>query len=273
MTERRHERLGIVSYVNVDPLHHGLVPWNEETRSLTLVKGVPSVLNRDLLRGELDLTLISSVEFLRHADALVALPDFGVATRGPVDSVTLFHRRKWADLADARIAVSSDSATSVALLRTLLDEDGIAAEFVSTAPNLEAMLGEGFDAALLIGDVALQETIWRRPVDGRYPFVTDLGQEWYRRTRLPFTFAVWAARSDRPPSERLVAALRAARTRGLGDLDAVAEAAAQRLTMHVTPVKNYLARFRYFHDDEDREGLATFARRLGLDPTPSYLDG
>lgn len=272
MNGPRHERLGIVSYVNVEPLHRGLEPWSDDEGSLTFRRGVPSALNRDLLRGELDLTLISSIEFLRHADQLVALPDFGVATRGPVTSVTLFHKGRWSDLGGARIAVSSDSATSVALLQTLLDEDDIDAELVPTHPDLDAMWGDGFDAALLIGDVALQETTWRRPIQGRYPFATDLAQAWFERTAQPFTFAVWAARDNRPPSQRLVKALRASRSRGLADLSTVAEEAAARLGMHVTPVRHYLSRFRYFHDADDREGLATFARRLGIGAELRYVD-
>jgi chorismate dehydratase len=254
---RTHEVLGIVAYTNVAPLHWGLEPW-PGTR---FVRGVPTELNAALLAGDVDLTLVSSVEFVRHRRALVALPDFSIASLGPVQSVVLFHHDAWEGLAGGRIAVSTDSATSVALLRVLLAREGVEAELVPVAPDLDAMLG-AYDAALLIGDNALVEAVARRPVGGRVPRRTDLGDAWYRATRLPFTFAVWAARADRPPSRRLVAELRAARERGLGHLAAVSrrEAAARGLSEQC--VLRYLANIRYFLEPPDRDGLLAFARAV-----------
>ncbi len=255
----RVERLGIVAYTNVAPLHWRLEPWDEDGHRAEFVRGVPSDLNRALLAGEIDLTLISSVEFLRHRDRLRALPDFSIATLGPVLSVMLFHRRPWRDLHGRRIAVTTDSATSVELLRTLLRRDGIEAELAPMAPDLDAMLA-ACDAALLIGDAALSEGVARREVGGEVPSVTDLGEAWYDRTRLPFTFAVWASRDDRPPSERMVAKLRAARQAGLGHLAAVADEAARTVGVSPEVMLRYLANFRYHLGPPDRDGLATFGR-------------
>jgi chorismate dehydratase len=255
----RLERLGIVAYTNVAPLHWGLVPWDEDGHRAAFVRGVPSELNRALLAGEIDLTLISSVEFLRHRDRLAALPDFSIATLGPVASVTLFHRRPWGELAGARIAVTTDSATSVELLRVLLAQDGIEAELVPHPPDLDAMLA-AHDAALLIGDAALAEGVARREVGGAVPLMTDLGEAWYERTRLPFTFAVWASPIDRRPSDRLVAKLRAAREHGLGHLADVAADAAARVGISPAAMLRYLANFRYHLGPPDRDGLATFGR-------------
>jgi len=263
----RHERLGIVAYTNVAPLHWGLTPWNEGGHRASFVRGVPSELNQALLDGEIDLTLISSVEFLRHRDRLRALPDFSIATLGPVHSVALFHWRTWPELDGARIAVSRDSATSIELLDRMLERDGIRAELVPTPPDLDAMLTH-FDAALLIGDSALTEGVARREVAGRVPHLTDLGEAWYQRTRLPFTFAVWASRDDRPPSARLVAKLRAARQAGLGHLADVAAEAASRVGVTPEIMLHYLANFRYHLMSPDRDGLVAFARwrEPGFDP-------
>lgn len=256
----RVERLGIVAFTNVAPLHWRLTPWDEDGHRAEFVRGVPSELNRALLAGEIDLTLISSIEFLRHRDRLVALPDFSIATLGPVYSVTLFHRRPWRDLHGGSIAVTTDSATSVELLRVLLREDGIDAELVPCPPDLDAMLGD-HDAALLIGDAALREGVARRQVGGAVPAMTDLGEAWYRRTRLPFTFAVWASHQDRPPSDRMVAKLRAAREHGLGHLADVAADAAAHVGVSPQVMLRYLANFRYHLGPPDRDGLTTFGCR------------
>ncbi len=250
------ERLGIVSFANVAPLQWGLEPWE----GASFVTGVPTELNRKLLAGEIDLTLISSIEFLRHRQQLKALPDFSIATLGPVYSVTLFHWRSWTELTGARIALSTDSATSVELLRLLLAADGIEAEFVPMAPDLEAML-ERCDAALLIGDVAFSEAVTGRSLAGRWPLMTDLGEAWYQLTRLPFTFAVWASRNDRPPSELLVARLRRAREAGLGRLAEVAAAEAAKLGLSPALLQRYLGNFRYYFEPPDRDGLIAFGAR------------
>ncbi len=256
------EVLGIVSYTNVAPLHWGLEPWP----GARFVRGVPTELNAALLRGDVDLTLVSSVEFVRHRADLVALPDFSIASLGPVHSVTLFHQRPWRELDGACIGVTTHSATSVALLRVLLELDGLEAELVPTEPDLEAMLAR-YDAALLIGDNALEEAVARRPIGGEVPLQTDLGEAWYRHTRLPFTFAVWAARADRLPSRRLVAELRAARERGLGHLAEVARSEALERGLAEHTVLRYLANFRYFLEPPDRDGLLAFAQRV--DPSLS----
>jgi Predicted periplasmic solute-binding protein len=134
------------------------------------------------------------------------------------------------------------------------------------APDLDAMLAH-HDAALLIGDAALVEGVARREVHGTVPHLTDLGDAWYDRTRLPFTFAVWAYRNGRPPSPRLVAKLRAAREDGLGHLADVAADAAPRAGVTPNVMLRYLANFRYHLMPPDRDGLATFARHLepGID--------
>ncbi len=273
------EVLGIVEFANVAPLHFGL----EEGPGTRFVRGVPTTLNEALRRGEIDLTLVSSVEFVRHRAHYRALPDFSIATLGPVYSVMLFHLAPWEDLAGARVAVTPQSATSVELLRSLLSADGMEADLLPTPGTLDEMLATS-DAALLIGDAALTEAVRHlrsgaeRPagrgasgVSGLNPrlHVTDLGEAWYRRTRLPFTFAVWASRADRRPSDDLLARFRGARAYGLGRLAEVAEGESRRLGVPEGIVQRYLENFRYYLEPPDLDGLEEFAVRVD----PSYRPG
>jgi len=253
----RPERLGIVSYANVAPLHWKLRPWPSAGGEAEFVRGVPTELNTALLAGEIDLTLVSSIEFVRHRHLLKALPDFSIATLGPVYSVMLFHRPTWSELGGARVAVSVESATSVELLRQLLEADGMAAELIPARGSLDEMLAAA-DAALLIGDAALKEGVAHAGTSRIH--VTDLGDAWYRLNRLPFTFAVWASRDDRPPSAALVESFRAARRCGLGELALVAAAEAGRLGLPQAVVQRYLENFRYYLEVPDRDGLLAFAR-------------
>ena len=247
----KKERLGVVSYTNVAPLHFGLEPWG----GIELVRGVPSELNRQLLTKEIDLTLVSSIEFIKHSDQLKALPDFSIATLGKVFSVMLFSKKPWAELENTSIAITTQSATSVELLRVLLREKNIDAELVAFEADLQEMLAK-HSAALLIGDNALIEAI-----NDHEHFIYDLGEEWYKLTKLPFTFAVWASHKDNKPSKKLVKELRNARIRGLGNLAKVAEQESKKLNLDKTIIQKYLANFRYYLDLPDRDGLLRFAEK------------
>jgi chorismate dehydratase len=255
-SEPKTERLGIVSYTNVAPLHWRLEPWEHAE----FVRGVPTELNKMLLEGSIDLTLVSSVEFIRHRDSLEALPDFSIATLGPVQSVMLFHWESWEKLDGKKIAVTTDSATSVELLKVLLRETNITAEFVGMKPDLDAML-ENCDATLLIGDTALKEAVSKREIYGKVPLQTDLGEAWYTLTKLPFTFAVWASRKDNSPSKAFVDKLREAREYGLGHLADVSEFEANQLGLPKNIIQRYLANFRYYLMPPDVDGLLTFAKK------------
>lgn len=254
--EPKTQRLGIVSYTNVAPLHWELTPWE----NAEFVRGVPTELNQKLLDGEIDLTLVSSIEFIRHRDILKALPDFSIATLGPVQSVMLFHWEPWEKLDGKKIAVTTDSATSIELLKILLRKTNISADFVPMKPDLDVML-ESCDAALLIGDTALKEAVVKRTIRGKVPQQTDLGEAWYQLTKLPFTFAVWASRKDNEPSKDFVDKLRQAREYGLGHLADVAEHEAMRLELPQNVIQRYLANFRYYLMPPDVDGLLTFAKK------------
>src|SRR3954464_12418003 len=84
------------------------------------VQGVPTDLNRRLLAGELDVAPISSIEYARNADRLRLLPRLCVASEGAVDSIQLVSRVPLERI--RTVAVTPESATSVALTRVLLPE-------------------------------------------------------------------------------------------------------------------------------------------------------
>ena len=275
----RPEHVGVVSYTNVAPLNWSLAPWPSRGGEAQFSYGVPSVLNAALANGQIDLTLISSIELIRNRHRYRALPDFSIATLGPVYSVMLFHRPGWQQLAGQRIAVTDQSATSVELLRVLLAADGVEAELVPTPGGLDDLLATA-DAALLIGDAAFKEALRHVPPQPSGPRGrgisgvsrldaglrgTDLGEAWYRLTRLPFTFAVWASSAEVRPSDELVRAFRQARYEGLGCLADVARKEAEMLELPHEPVQRYLENFRFYLAPPDLDGLLEFARRS--DPT------
>ena len=259
-------RLGVPRYANTAPLYHYL----KEGKDLEFRYGVPTELNQWVLEGQVDLSLVSSYYYLQHADKLKPLPDFSVADLGPVYSVNLFHNKPWSELGS--IALTTESATSVELLKYLIKQDGLEPDYTSKAGGLELL--KQFDGVLLIGDQAilnytklfpfLPESVHQVPKRFGQTNVTDLSMKWFERTRLPFVFAVWVTRKSESPPPEVVRQLRIARLKGLGNLEKVARTEANRLGVAFQLMQHYLFNFRYHLETPDRLGLQAFAEAVGL---------
>ena len=121
-----------------------------------LHKDTPDRLNAALVAGDLDIGPISLVEYLRHADDLLLLPDLAVGSDGPVLSVNVVSTVPLDELDGRRVALGSTSRTGVLLAQMLLESRyGVQPEYFPCPPDLTEMLLEA-DAAVLIGDVALR---------------------------------------------------------------------------------------------------------------------
>ena len=105
-------RLGVVSYLNAEPLVFGL----ERDPAFVLVRDLPSRVASMLVSGAIDLGMIPSAAYADGDYAIV--PGVAIASRGPVRSVRVYHR---GSLAGARtVALDTSSRTSVVLARVLL---------------------------------------------------------------------------------------------------------------------------------------------------------
>jgi chorismate dehydratase len=240
-------RLGVVAYLNMVPLIYGL----DREPGFELVRDVPARLAERLHAGELDLGMIPAIELCDHDYAIV--PGIAIGCRGPVASVRLVHR---VPLLDVRsVALDRSSRTSAALLRLLLRERlGHDPMYLPMAPDVSAML-ERADAALVIGDPALDYAGSARSL--------DLGQAWLDWTGLPFVFAVWAGRPG-AVSAAQVARLQAALHEGLGRLPELAaryngeasrNEAYLRTNVHYGLGESEIAGLRAFHARAQHAGL------------------
>lgn len=255
-------RVGRIGYINCYPVYgavdRGLVRMPGE-----LITGTPSELNELLSVGELDLSVVSAIEYARSAQQYRLLPDLAISCDGPVRSVCLFTKEPVDRLDRRTILVSASSRTSVQLLRLLcLDRWGVAPRLVEAraeARDLGDLEGLPHEGVLVIGDAALQLTAQRR-----YPFRYDLGQEWKDWTGLPFVFAVWAARreADVDAGGAVHRALLESRDWGLAHLNELAEEAARDSRLPFDVCRKYLSGLDYDLSYRHIEGLTSFLRRL-----------
>jgi chorismate dehydratase len=228
-----------------------------------LVTGTPAELNDLLAARELDVSVVSAVEYARNAAAYYVLPDLAISCDGPVRSVMLFSRREARALDGATILLSAASRTSAHLLQLLCrDVWGVAPRFAEAraeAQDLASLAGLPHDAVLVIGDAALLLAAERR-----YAHQYDLGVEWKAWTGLPFVFAVWAARreANRRRVEAVHRALLASRAWGLAHLDHLVRDAASSTGIDAATCREYLSGLDYAFSYRHLEGLSSFLRRL-----------
>ncbi|GAA0382425.1 menaquinone biosynthetic enzyme MqnA/MqnD family protein [Micromonospora gifhornensis] len=272
MVERvARPRVGHIQFLNCLPIYWGLMR-SGALLDVDLYKDTPDRLNAALVGGDLDIGPISLVEYLRHADELLLLPDLAVGSDGPVLSVNLVSTRPLAELDGARVALGSTSRTGVLLAQLLLRERyGVQPEYFRCPPDLTQMLLEA-DAAVLIGDVALR-ALYEAPSRGLT--VTDLGQAWREWTGLPMVFAVWAARRDFAAAHPgLVKGVHDAFLRSrdlcLAELDQVVESAARWEPFDAATLASYYEALDFSLGDRQVAGLREFARHAtALGQTPA----
>src|SRR5256712_11997902 len=111
-------RLGRIAYINCFPVYRA-IDRGAVTVPAELVTGTPAELNELLVAAELDVSVISAVEYARHADLLRLLPEIGITSDGPVKSVALFSRRTVTELEGRTVLLTASSRTAVALLDLL----------------------------------------------------------------------------------------------------------------------------------------------------------
>ena len=255
-------RVGHIQFLNCLPIYWGLMR-SGALLDVDLRKDTPDRLNAALVAGDLDIGPISLVEYLRHAGDLLLLPNLAVGSDGPVRSVNLVSTRPLAGLDRRPVALGSTSRTGVLLAQMLLaDRYGVRPHYFRCPPDLGQMLMEA-DAGVLIGDPALRAT-YEAPGLGLY--VTDLAQAWKEWTGLPMVFAVWAARRDfaaaNPGQVKEVhEAFQRSRDLCLGELDAVAEAAARWEPFDAATLAGYFRALDFSLGEPQIEGVREFARR------------
>jgi chorismate dehydratase len=257
-------KIGRIPYINCYPVY-GAIDRGVVSLDAELVDGVPSDLNRRMERGELDISVVSAVEYARDADRYLLLPDLAISCDGPVRSVMLFSRRPATELTSRNVIVSRSSMTSVALLELLFENVWRAKpRFVAgdaEIPDVIAASSDDADARLVIGDAALVLGSNHRE---RYPYVYDLGQTWKEWTGQPFVFAVWVAQRATNVKEALVAhaGLIASRAWGLLHLNELAEQAHRATGVDRNTCAEYLSGLDYGLSYPHLAGLTEFFRRL-----------
>lgn len=248
-------RLGHIQFINCLPLYYGMVKSGDMLLDVELVKAAPADLAARILAGELEVAPIPAIEYARHADQLVLLPDIAISSDGEVQSILLISKVPAHELDGLTVALTNTSRTSQVLARVLLDKHwGAKPRYTEMPPDLPAMLRDA-DAALLIGDEAIR-AYWQPP-KGLYLY--DLGAEWKAWTGLPMVYAVWAARADYVDAE----------PEAVSSVSEALNGSLEYCRAHLDDISAYAARYEAFGADKFRSYFDALQFRF----EPRYREG
>jgi chorismate dehydratase len=244
--------IGQIPYLNSVPFYRYLDPG-----PFRIMPVVPRRMGILGAHGEIEAGPFSLMDYLRGKERL-ELMGWCIASRDQVQSVMLFSTDGWKGLEGKTIGISDDTATSVLLLRVLLEKRyGVRAHFVRMHAGVNDY--SGFDAVLLIGDEALRR---RKAGLPGFDLVYDLATEWYDWQKLPFVFAVWAMRRSMAPETRsdLCARLQRALDACGPDLGETGRVRGREIGLSVEETREYLDGFNYRLGERERAAIEMFDR-------------
>lgn len=250
--------VGIISYIHSIPF---TAPFelNILKPSARIHLGVPSQLNQQLREGELDVSFISTAEYLCYPELYTILPGFCIGARERVGSVCLYVRESIQALDMRPVALTQDSASSAMLLRLFCHQHWRISPQFLPLESVDHL--DDYEGVLLLGDQCLS----RPHIPGFH--TVDLATVWYYATGLPFTFAVLGARRS-VMLERAaeVAAWQANLCESLAwsrrnptDIERLAQ---QRSRLSSIVLREYYRLLRYDFDIPQQRGLARFGQLL-----------
>jgi len=223
-----------------------------------LVPGVPTELNAMLLRGELDVSPISSFFCAEHADRFAIVPGICIGSRREVRSIYCISKTLPPQLAGVPIAATTESSTGRNLFAVVCAERyGFKPQYVDSADPYAAYRSDG-SPCLLIGDKAIDAALAANRAD-----VHDIGDLWHAATQRRMVYALWAVRREvaagRPQDvAELSRALLRALTWGNAHRDQVVGAAQSVIARPEGFYLDYFETLNFNFDDQAWLGLETF---------------
>lgn len=256
--------LGHIAYANCFPVHAGIVT-KAVAFPFKLVEGIPTELNRYLFERKVDVSPSSSIEYALNPGRYLLLPGLSITSRTRALSIIVESRVPIGELDGKTVALTTASATSVVLLRIILELfHEIGPEYLQYEQGREEPYHD-VDAVLTIGDHALT-----RAAAPSLPHVYDLGELWHQRTGLPFVFALWQVNYQKRLEQdlgRLYDVLQESKQYGLSRLGELARTHAADFGMTAEDLLRYWQTFSYDLGPEEQAGLMAYfgyAAELGV---------
>jgi chorismate dehydratase len=242
-------------YLNSVPFYNAFPDYSNV---LKLAPLAPRVFGKLAEQGSVAAGPMSLRDYMNLSEEFEKL-DYGVAVKGKANSVLLFSKYDWRELEGKRIAITSETSTSVELLRVLLEKRfGISDYEFHQSHKAQPSHFAQYDAILLIGDKAL-EAAYSGGIEG-FGKVFDLAEEWCSWKEMPFVFAVWAIRknTDENAKKEIIHSLERSLVNAKDHFGELGREHGARLGMSEAEVGDYLSQFRYRFSIDEHAAMAEF---------------
>ncbi len=250
-------RLGKIAFANCDFPYYAIERKRIRTPEIKISQGHPVELARKLFNNELDISPISSIMYGKR-DGLLILPGLSITSNDFTKSVLICSNGKveLSELEGETLCIPETTASSASLIRIILWLKGINVNIMHCAgTNIDQMLTHG-DAALLIGDSAIQAI-------GKYHIIADLGNEWKKMTGKKMVYALWVVREDfarvHPEKVKYVLdTLLRSKDYAYNNINEIASSIAKEKKIDCGFMREYFHTLNYDFDAESVESLQLF---------------
>jgi chorismate dehydratase len=271
-----NQSLGNIKFINCLPLHYGLSHGGFGEK-LPIYSATPAQLNQLIVTEQLNISPVSSIIYAQNSEKLVVLPNVSISAEKALESIILVSKHPIEQLKQARIALTSKSATSHGLLKIIMHHAYQASPeyFVSPLSLDEGVLDDA-EAVLFIGDDALMA--YHHQLNGYYYY--DLGREWKNLTGLPMVYAVWVvnrkfADLNQDYVQMVYEKVTGGFQYGLTHIADAAHTLQDRFSLTATQIVHYIGLLNYQFSPAHEQALLTYFRMahdLGLSPNITEIE-
>jgi chorismate dehydratase len=248
-------KLGHIIYSNCFPPHAGIVTQHVGF-PFKILEGIPTELNRLLYEGKVDVSPSSSIEYAMNPGRYLILPGLSISSKSRVMSILLESKLPIEELDNKIVALTTASATSVVLLRILLElKHELNPGYILYEQGVEDPIDRA-DAILTIGDLAIT-----KPETPGFTYRYDLGDLWHQFTGLPFVFALWQVNYKKTIERDLVVLydiLKTSKSYGLSHLQELAHTYSDRFRIPAEVLFTYWNLFSYDFDENEKKSLLAY---------------
>jgi len=233
-------RISAVRYANTFPFIYGITETGFD-RKVILETDHPSQCAKKLITGKVDIGLIPVASLPQISDYEI-ITDYCLGAYGKVRTVMLLSNSPLEEI--TTINLDYRSRSSITLVR-ILAQNAWKREFnwKDTDPDFNFLHIPDREGVVLIGDQCFA-------FEKEFLYGTDLAEEWYKMTGLPFAFACWT--SNRRLEKGFIKDFNKALSFGVKNIPAVVARYGATGTIRGEDLKVYLTENMNFDLNEDK---------------------
>jgi chorismate dehydratase len=245
-------RISAVNFANTYPFIYGLTETGFD-KKVILTTDHPAECATKLINGQVDIGLIP-VASLPALKEYHIITDYCLGAYGKVRTVMLLSNCPFDEIKKVNLDYRSRSSVNLA---RILAKNAWKKEFLwkNTTEQFDFINIPQNEAIVLIGDRCFE-------YENKFSYKTDLAEEWYNFTSLPFAFACWTA--NKKLDEKFLEEFNDSLGTGVRNIPAVVEKYGKKGTIHGEDLYIYLTKNMDFDLNNDkRKAINLFLELMG----------